>query len=465
MTRPEDFGDRPPLRPPVQSLAMPAFEEAYRLDNGLKIVVIPNHEVPLVTMRLGIKCGACTDPPGLQGVASLACSMVTRGTASSTADQLAEVLDVFAIELSGECDHDSASIVASCLTEQADRTMSLLAEVVKEPTFPADEFQLMAEQMRAGLIVSMMEPAYVADREFRRRLWGEHPYGRSQGPELADLERIRPVHLRTWWRDHVRPDETVLIVAGDLTLQSVRELARRYFADWQADGPTPKSDPPEVPPARDTHIWLVDRPGSVQSQIRLGHVAIDHRHERWFDAVALTQVFGGALGSRLDQAMRSEKGLTYGAQGGFEARRFAGLLKVSTFTQTTSTAETVRIAIDEIRRMQTSPATYEETKTAVSYLGGSFAARQETPMAVAADVWLLEYCGLPSDYYTRYIREVTHASADGLAAAAKQLFKPDQLVVVVVGDALQLENELAEIAPVTVVKMELPIPPRPTETG
>jgi zinc protease len=455
--RPDTLPTRPTITPPDTSYLPPAAER-FTLDNGLKVIVVSNHEVPIVSLRLGLVCGAWTDPPELQGVASMASSMITRGTENYTADELAEVLDTLAIRLSGSADHDSASVQASCLTEQADRTMSLLAEVVRHPTFPQDELKLMADQMRTGLMVSMTQPEYIADRELRLRLWGDHPYARSDTPELADLERITPDDLRNWWNTYVRPDLAVLIVAGDVTAEDARQLARRYLADWQAEGPPPQLNEPSPPENKDTHIYLVDRPGSIQSQIRLGHVSINRHHPQWFRAAVLTQVFGGAFNSRLSEAVRIREGLTYGAYGGFDARRFAGRLIVFTSTKTRSTAEALQLVIDETRRMITEPVTKQETSVAVSYLTGSFAGDRETPQAVASDLWLIEQCGLPQDYNAQYLAGVAETTPTLLEQAAAALMHPDSLVIVVVGDAKKIKDHLEAIAPVTVVEMPSPIP-------
>lgn len=455
--RPENFPIRPPVAPQAQTFVLPSAEQ-FLLDNGLKVLVVSNHEVPIVSMQLGLLCGAWTDLPQMQGLAHMTCNMMTKETSSFPAEELAEVLETFAIRLSARCDHDAASILASCLTEQADRAMSLLAEVVLHPTFPEEEYKLFAEQMRAELMVALNEPAYLADREFRRRLWGHHPYARSDSAELAELDIITPDDLRSWWGKHVRPDLAVLIVAGDLTAGNARQLAERYLLDWQAAGPGPEVEPAGLPQPAGTHIYLLDRPGSVQSQIRVGHLGINRSHHSWFNAVVLSQVFGGSATSRLNDAIRTKKGLTYGARGGFQARRFAGHLAVATSSKTRSTGEALQAVIDEIRKMQTSPASDQETAAAVSYLTGSFAGARETPMTVAEDLWRVECCGLPADYYARYLAGVAETTSPDLEQAAGQFFKPDELVIVVVGEAEKLKEGLEKIAPVTVVKLPPTLP-------
>src|SRR5207249_1325644 len=169
------------------------------------------------------------------------------------------------------------------------------------------------------------------------------------------------------------------------------ELVQKYLGEWTAEGKAPERELAAIPPAGNTHIYLIDRPGSVQSQIRAGHIGITRDHPDYHAAQVLTQVFGGAFGSRLNESLRVQKGLTYGASGGFSAKRFAGEFSLNTFSKTPQTAEAVSAMIDEVRRIRSDPPTSDELDVAKSYLVGSFAGDRETPQATVSDLWLIEY--------------------------------------------------------------------------
>ena len=209
-----------------------------------------------------------------------------------------------------------------------------------------------------------------------------------------------------------------------------------------------------IPDASATHIFLVDRPGSVQSQIRVGARGITRKEPDYFTTVVLSQIFGGSFSSRLNKAIRVEKGLTYGARGGWSAQRFAGSFTISTFTKNPSTADALKVILSEIDRLEAAPPESSEADVAKSYLAGSFAGNRETPGQVVGDLWLIEYAGLPKDYLTRFLNGVKETTVEGLHQVANKLIDKDKLVIVVVGEAAAVQSDLEKIAPVTVIKEE-----------
>ncbi|MBN2445901.1 MAG: insulinase family protein, partial [Phycisphaerae bacterium] len=213
VVRPADF----PTEPPIADLLDVDTEldlSEHKLPNGMTIIVVPNHEVPYVTVQLGLRSGAWTeDKPG---TASLALSMLTKGTDAHDEGQLADELETYAISLGGNAGMDTCSVTLGSLTEQLERGMALMGEVVLTPTFPADELDRMVKQLRTALAVEESTPEYFADRELRRALFGEHPYAREADPESADLGRLSVDDLRQWWKTFARPDDATLIFAGDI---------------------------------------------------------------------------------------------------------------------------------------------------------------------------------------------------------------------------------------------------------
>jgi len=442
-----------PEKPPQASLlaAVPKVETIEKtLENGLRVVVVPNHEVPFVTMTLGILDGATTETH--PGTALAAAGLITKGSASHTAEQMAEELEFNAISLGGSASLDVASVNASCVSDKFDLAMKLLAEVVRTPKFPKDEFDVQKKQQSLGLMISTRTPEYLADRELRQRLFGEHPYSRTPSGELADVESLKVEDVAAWWKAHVRPDASVLYVAGDVQPDEVFKTAKACFGDWKAEGPRLETKLPDLPKAGPTQIVLVDRPGSVQSQIRVGHTGVTHNHPDYFNSLVLSQVLGGGFNSRLNKAIRIDKGLTYGARGGLSSNRFAGTFSVSTFTKTPSTAETLKTILNEIDKIKASPADNKEVDDAKSYLVGKFAGDRETPQATVSDLWLIEYCGLPKDYLSKYLEGVRKSTPDDVLATANELIHRDKLTIVVVGEADKLKGDLEKIAPVVVVK-------------
>jgi zinc protease len=448
LRRPADFPDKPPSAGLLEPRS-PYTPSRHKLDNGLKVIVVPKRNVPYVTVELGLLAGAWTESK--PGTASMALSMLTKGTKKHSEKELAEELENYAIDLGGSATLDTSTVTAGCLTEHLERALNLMAEVVETPTFPATEFDKLRKQVRTALAMSSAQPQYKADREMRRQLFGSHPYSRTAGGELEDLDALKADDLAPWWTAHARPDQATLIFAGDIDADRALELTKKTFGTWQASGSKTEEQLPPIPPAADTHIYLVDYPG-VQSQIRIAQVSIKRDHSDYPTARVVSDYFGGAFGARLNEAIRVKKGLTYGARGGYNASRFAGQFAMSTFSKTETTAEAVQAVLDEFNRLIKEPPTEKELKDTKSYSTGSFARERQTPQQVAGQLWLIESEGLPEDYFERTLEKVSQTDAAGCQQLVRETLNPSKFVIVVVGSADKIQKDLEKIAPVTLVK-------------
>jgi zinc protease len=438
------------LGPPVAAAVNIAGNEQV-LDNGLRLVVVENHELPLVSISLRLRAGAFTEDPAHPGTASMAANMITKGTVAHDAEALAADLERHAIQLGANADGDGASVSASALSADADRAMRLLAEVVSAPKFDAKEFRTLRDQTATGMAIAEKTPAVMAERRFDRALWGSHPYGRPAEGTSEDLKGLAPEALREWWSTFVRPETSVLYLTGDIDPKGALALAERYLGAWEAEGEPLDVPLPDLEPPSGTRILLVDKPGAIQSEIIAGHEGITRRHPLFATGSVLSQVFGGAFSSRLNDVIRVQKGLTYGASGGLSSQRFGGQFRVRTFTKTPTTAETVQAVIDEVARMRTEPPSSKELTAAVSYLTGSFPGTLETPQAVAGRLWTLEQNQLPKTWWNDYLGKIAATTSEDVARAATELLDPSRLIIVVVGDAATVKESLAKIAPVEVI--------------
>jgi zinc protease len=447
LRRPAEF----PAEPPIAPLAEPKFPSDYKtrtLANGLKIYVVSRHQVPYVNVNLGFPHGAWTETK--PGTVSLAMGMTTKGTARHTEKELAEELETYAISLGGSGGMDSASFGAGCLTEHLDRAMGLLTETVLTPTFPAAEFDKLRKQVRTALAISEAQPATIAGRELDRRLYGSHPYSRPAGGTIKDIDALKVDDLKEWWTKFSRPDGAVLIFAGDIEAERAFGLAEKAFGGWQAQGPRPAVKLPDIPEPQATRIYLVDRPG-IQSQIRIAQRSLKRDDPRYPVARVVNGYFGDNFGSRLNETVRVKKGLTYGAGGGYASARFSGTFRMNTFSKTESTAAAVQLLLDELKRLRQEPPTEKELKDCKSYMIGSVAGERETPSSIAGELLNLELEGLPLDHSAKTLARVTKTTQTACMDLVRDTPDPEKLVIVVVGPASRLQEELEKIAPVTVV--------------
>ncbi|HWY86914.1 MAG TPA: insulinase family protein, partial [Gemmataceae bacterium] len=247
-----------------------------------------------------------------------------------------------------------------------------------------------------------------------------------------------------------RPDGAVLVFAGDIAADHAFLLAEKAFGAWKGTGARPVTKLPDFPDPQATRIYLVDRPG-IQSQIRIAQRAIKRDDPRYPVARVVNGYFGDNFGSRLNEAVRVKKGLTYGAGGGFTSARYAGTFRMSTFSKTESTVAAVQLLLDELKRLRQEPPTEKELHDTKSYMIGSVAGQRETPSALAGELLNLELEGLPLDYSEKSLAQVTKTTSAACEDLVRATPDPDKLVIVVVGPAGQLRESLEKIAPVTVV--------------
>ncbi len=449
LKRPEGFPTRPPAAARSETVRETPRHDA-TLPNGLKVVVVPNHEAPHVTLRLGLLNGGWTEER--PGTAMMASMLLTRATEQHASAALAEVLELNAIRLRANVWTDAGTVDASCVTDRLETAAKLLAEVVRSPAFPADRFEAMRKQMVKRFASRRTWPALVAHLEFQRRIYGDHPYARSPQPDQADLEALTAAELKAWWRRSVRPDSTVLYLAGDVDPQRGLQVARDSFGDWKADGAGSPPTPPETPKPSRTHIWLIDWPKSGQTYIYIGHVGIPQRHEDYLAGRVLSAVLGRGSNCRLRRALRAEKNLSDRAGGGFSSRQLAGAFTVSAVATTANTVRTLQVLLKEIYRTPVAPATPKELADARSELLREQIAQGETPQAVVDNLWRADSAGLPPDHLTQMRERVRTMTARDVSAAAKRLMKIRSLTIVVLGEADKLKTDLEMIAPVTVVQ-------------
>ncbi|MHC4211921.1 MAG: M16 family metallopeptidase [Planctomycetota bacterium] len=448
LVRAKHFPTEPPFAKVKSSRLTPQYSST-KLPNGLKVMVVPNHEVPFVSVRLGMMAGAWTeDKPG---TAAMAMNMLTKGTSKHTEGELADELETYAISLSGSGGMDTSSISMGALTEHLERAMLLMGEVTLMPTFPEEEFGKLRKQVLTSLTISSEEPSYLAARQFRRALYGEHFYSRTATGEIQDVNALNIDDLKQWWQRLSRPDMAVLIFAGDIHKDKAFELAGKAFGHWKSPGSAPIMPQVKLAERKKTQIYLVDRPGSVQSQIRIGQFGITRHDNGYFVSRLVNSYFGSGFNSRLNETVRVEKGLTYGIWGGYVAKRFAGDFTISTFSKPETTAQAVQAVLDEIERLCNEQPDTEELENSRTYILGSFVRQREIPQQIAQDLWLIESQQLGSDYLDRLLDGIVKTKQNDCTALTKDSIDPEKLVIVVVGEAEKIKEDLEKIAPVTIV--------------
>lgn len=438
----------PPPPAPATDLVLPPVE-IENLDNGLQVNTIVTDQLPVVYATLVVRSGAETDPKRLPGLSGLVAQMLKEGTTKRTAAQVAEEIEFLGADLWASSDEESTYIGVRALAEHFDVVMEILAEVAGKPAFNSKELGKLKRRELDRLALSEREPRYIARRAFYRALYGEHPYGTVDTTPPA-VKRVRRQDLVRWHKTHFVGRNSFLIVAGEVDPDHVAEVARKTLGSWSA-GKRAVPVYEEPPRPTDRNILVVDRPGSVQSVIYIGNLAIQRANREWIPLVVANQVLGGSAASRLFMDLREKRSLTYGAYSAVAERVDIGPFVAYSSVRTEVTAEAIGAFFEHLERINQEAPGGEELTNAKRYLSDSFPLKVDTPGKLAELVMKLRTFGLPSDYWDNYRNWIRGTSASEAHYVARNYIRPKEALVVIVGQAADFAPSLDRFGPVTVI--------------
>jgi predicted Zn-dependent peptidase len=375
--------------------------------------------------------------------------MLKEGTMKRSSAEIAEEIEFLGADLWASSDEDNTYVGVRALAEQFDVVMAILAEVAGKPAFNNQELEKLKRRELDRLALSEREPRYIARRAFYRQLYGKHPYGTVDTTPQA-VKRVRRQDLLRWHREHFVGKNSFLVVVGDVAPDHVAETARKTFGTWKA-GKRAVPTYAEPPRPTDRNILVVDRPGSVQSVIYLGNLAIARANREWIPLVVSNQVLGGSAASRLFMDLREKRSLTYGAYSAIGERVDIGPFVAYASVRTEVTTEAIGAFFEHLERINQSAVEPEELQNAKRYLSDSFRLRVDTPGKLAELVVELRTFGLPDDYWNQYRQWIRKTSASEAQYVARNYIRPKDALVVIVGQAADFAQSLQQFGPVTVV--------------
>ncbi len=446
----QGYPTTPPAPAPVKPATLPPFQETV-LANGVRVVLVENHRNPVVAFRLAIPAGGIYDAKDKAGTASLVAALLTKGAGKRTADEISAVIEGAGGSISAFTDDDFLSISGSVLSNAAPLAFELLGDVVARPTLSEKEFELARTQTLSGLQLQLANPSALASQFLSAGLYGAHPYGRSS--TAKSVRAITRADLVAFQSARIKPRGAVLVVAGDITLPTLITLANKGFTGWTGAAATAPSLP--LPPRRTaTEIVLVHRPGSVQSNLLVGNLALTPADPSRFAALVTNRVLGGDSDSRLFVTLREQKSWTYGAYSSLTRPRGMGQFQANAEVRTEVTDSALVEMLSQLRRITAEPIPVAELEPAKNALVGVFPLTIETPQQLAERVAAVKLYGLPADYLQTYRTRVAAVTATQALAAAKLAIQPQNALVVVVGDGAKVYQKLKAIAPVKIISVD-----------
>jgi zinc protease len=418
---------------PVIQLPQPV---TFTLKNGLRVFVLENRKLPRVSFSLILDIEAIQEGEKA-GYAGMAGELLRTGTASRSKDQLDEEIDFIGATLNTS----SSGITAASLSRHKEKLLELMTDVLYNPSFPEEEFEKLKKQTLSGLATQKDNPGAIASNVRSVLLYGaDHPYGEIttettvNGIELADC--------RNYYDTYFSPSIAYLAIVGDISAKEGKKLAQKYFGKWPAREVQPgQFGTPPPPPA--TTVAMVDRPTSVQSEIRVAYpVDLKTGHPDVIKASVLNQILGGGFSSRLMQNLREDKAYTYGARSSLSSDRIAGSFTASASVRNAVTDSAVHEFLYELEKISESPVTDDELKAAKAYMTGSFARSIESPQTVASYAVNVARYKLPADYYTNYLQRLEAVTVADVQEVSGKYIKPDNAWVIVVGKAAEVAEPL-----------------------
>lgn len=415
--------------------------QVQRLENGLRLICLPDPRLPVVSLTAIVDAGSICDPAGLEGMARLAMSLLRRGTRRRSADRIAQELDRLGGIFSTSATYDHAVLSAEFMSKDADAGLELVADLMIRPTFRAQEVTKLARRFSDGIRQAKDQPAQVIQHFYEAFLFAGHPYGRPAIGTEDSLLRIRHRDLTAFHRNYITPDRTVLAIAGDIDLPAVTERVAALVADWKPSA-LPRTNPPEPRPSAGRRVLLLDKPDEEQAYFRFGNVGVSLYHPQRPALDVVRTVVGGRFTSWLNTELRIRRGLTYGAGCAFSPRRVPGPFTVYSYSHAADVGQALALAQQQLRRLHNEGLDVESLRSAIAFLKGQLPPSLETIDQQAALIAELEFYGIGRQYVDTYFQRLDSLTIEETNRVARQAFPLEDLAIVLLGPV----KEIADVA-------------------
>ncbi|RJQ51312.1 MAG: insulinase family protein [Nitrospiraceae bacterium] len=403
------------------------------LENGLTLLVVERHNLPIVKVSVGIKAGSIIEPEEKAGLANLTAELLASGTGRRTSVQISEEADFVGAAIGASGGDDYVTVSLSVLKKDLDLGFDLLSDIILNPSFPEDELNKKRERIKGGLKAQEESPGFVASREFSKAVFGSHPYGRLITGTSDSLDRINRDDIVRFHSAYYAPDNAIMSVVGDITPDEISAMLKEYFSGWNSKS-LQTSVPRKYEPVRKRKIITVDKDLS-QANIIFGHAGISRDDPDYYAVHVMNFILGGGgFGSRLMQNIREQKGLAYDVHSFFMANKYGGTFQAGVQTKNESANAAIAEILNEIEDIRNSAVSDTELADAKSFLTGSFPLRLETGARIANFLIAVEYYGLGMDYIDRYPDYINRVTKEDVLQMAKKYLDPENFVLVVVAD-------------------------------
>jgi len=453
---------KPPQPGPPAPLKLPAIQKQ-RLSNGLPVWIVETHEVPVAQINLVVHSGTANDPPGKFGVASLAAAMLEEGAGGRSALEIADAVDYLGADLGATSGIDSSAVRLHVPVARLADALPIMADVALRPTFPKDELERQRQQRLTAMLQGRDDAPTISSVAFSRVLYGKaHRYGTPQFGTAENVRTFTVDDLRGFYLSAFRPENATLIAVGDITADKALPLFEKSFGTWKAAAAAATEKLPAVEQPATRTIYLVDKPGAPQSQIRIGWIGVARSTPDYFPITVANTVLGGSFSSRLNNNLREVHGYSYGASSSFDMRGEPGPFFAAAGVQTDKTAEALKEFFIELEAIL-KPVPPDELARAKNYVALRFPSAFEATGDISRRLEDMLVYHLPDDYFSNYVQNIQAVSAADVQRVAQKYIQPGKLAVVVVGDLKSIEAGVRalNLGPVRMMTVDEVFGPKP----
>jgi zinc protease len=429
----------------ASKFTLPAYR-TQKLENGMTVLLMERHQLPLVSFVWLMKSGGgICDPEGHEGLASVTAQLLRKGTKTRSAEQISETLDFVGASFSAHASHDYSLGSAEFVSKDMDLAVELVADLLMNPVFPEDEVSKLIKQEVDGIAEAKEVPNEVLPRYFRRLLFGTHLYARPVSGTETTLGKVTREQVVKFHQEQYAPNRLILAVVGDFKADDIRRKLLLAFAAWKPrEAAVPALKQPEA--VRGKPALLVEKPDATQTFFRIGSIGLARTSPDWVPLQVINTLFGGRFTSMINSALRIDSGLTYGARSGFSSNPVAGEFYIGSFTKNETTGQALEMTFDVLKRLHEKGITAGQLQSAKNYIKGQFGPTLETNDQLASAITELEFFGLGPEYYNTYFERVDAVTLDDAARLIKQYYPLENLSLVLIGQGAVIQPVASKLA-------------------
>lgn len=418
-------------------------KKVYNLSNGLKLIIVEWHSLPMVHLSLMIKAGSILDPQDKAGLADATAYLLTQGTKTKKALEIAEEIDFIGAKLSSRSEEDASYLELTILKKHLDKGLHIFQDILLNPSFPQEEIDRWKKRTIATLAQEKAEPAVIATKKFKNFIFSSYAYGNIISEN--SINKITQADIVNFYEKYYRPNNSVLVIVGDVNYNNMQKEIKKSLNKWQK-APIPAFNFSEPPKISGINIQLLNKEDLNQAQVRFGYITAKRNNPDYFPIILLNYILGGGgFSSRLMKEIRSNKGYTYGISSSFDMFKYSGLFTIRTFTKNETVPEIISEIINQLNLLKEKGITDEELNHAKSYFKGSFARKFERPEKIADQILEVELYNLGDNYLDNYKTQIDAVTAEQIKNVINKYITPESAGIFIFGKAKDYADEIKKL--------------------